>query len=131
MIGLDTNVLLRLFIDDDAEQCERARAFVDAASEGEPCLVNLVVLTEFVWALAKPLGRPKHEIIKYLDGVLQSDDLEIERKAAARAAFAAYRSGKADFSDYLLAEVNASLGCASTATFDREALKSNLFSPIP
>ena len=131
MIGLDTNVLLRLFIDDDAEQCERARAFVDAASEGEPCLVNWSCSPNLSGRSPSRLAAANDEIIKYLDGVLQSDDLEIERKAAARAAFAAYRSGKADFSDYLLAEVNASLGCASTATFDREALKSNLFSPIP
>jgi len=131
MIGLDTNVLLRLFIDDDAAQCQRARAFVDAASEDEPCLVNLVVLVEFVWALSKPLRQPKQEVIKYLDGLLQSDDLAIERKAAALAALAAYRSGAADFSDYLLAEVNSGLGCSSTATFDGEAAKSKLFTSVP
>jgi predicted nucleic-acid-binding protein len=130
MIGLDTNVLLRLFIDDDAEQCERARAFVSAASEDGPCLVNVVVLAEFVWTLAKPLRRPKNEIVYYLEGLLSSDDLEIERKAAALAALADYREGSADFSDYLLAEVNVNLGCASTATFDGKALKSRLFSPV-
>ncbi len=132
MIGLDTNVLLRLFIDDDdPEQTERARSlFARAGTEG-PFLVNVVVLAEFAWTLAKPLKRQKDEIVKYLAGLLDADDLEIERLSAARAALDAFRTGKADFADYLLAEVNVELGCASTATFDGKALKSKLFSPVP
>ncbi len=53
MIGLDTNVLLRLFLEDNPAQCERARSFVDAATADEPCLVNPVVLAEFAWTLAR------------------------------------------------------------------------------
>ena len=53
MIGLDTNVLLRLFVEDDAGQSARARRHVDAATADEPCLINSVVLAEFAWALAK------------------------------------------------------------------------------
>ncbi|HWF96731.1 MAG TPA: type II toxin-antitoxin system VapC family toxin [Xanthobacteraceae bacterium] len=132
MIGLDTNVLLRLFVEeDDPQQSERARAFVERVGSDQPCLVNAVVLAEFVWALAKPLRRPKGEIVKYLEALLDADDLEIERRSAARAAVEAYRVGKADFADYLLAGINAELGCASTASFDAEALKSKLFSPVP
>jgi predicted nucleic-acid-binding protein len=132
MIGLDTNVLLRLFVEeDDPQQSARVRALIEQAGSEQPCLVNVVVLAEFAWALGKSLRRPKQDVIKYLDAMLHSDDLQIERSAAARAALAAYRAGKADFSDYLIAAVNAELGCASTASFDREALKSKPFSPVP
>jgi len=131
MIGLDTNVLLRLFIEDDREQCERARSFVEDAARSGPCMVNVIVLAEFVWALARKLGKPKAEVIRYLGGVLQSDDLEIERRSAAVAALEAYRSGPADFADYLLGQINLELGCTTTSSFDGKALKSNLFSSVP
>jgi len=122
---------LRLFIDDDVEPCRRARAFVDEAARKEPCLVNSVVLAEFAWVLLKALKRPKGEVIEYLEGLLEAADLEIERRPAARGALASYRSGKADFSDYLLAHLNVALGCTSTATFDEEALRFSIFSPVP
>ena len=125
-------MLLRLFVeDDDPAQTERARSLVGRAGTEGPFLVNAVVLAEFAWTLAKPLKRQRDEIVKYLAALFDADDLEIERKPAAVAALAAYRSGKADYSDYLLAEVNLELGCASTATFDGKALKSKLFSPVP
>ncbi|HKN29317.1 MAG TPA: type II toxin-antitoxin system VapC family toxin [Roseiarcus sp.] len=131
MIGLDTNVLLRLFVEDDPAQCERARSFVDAATADEPCVVSPIVLAEFAWALAKNFKTRRPELTRLIEGVLSMDDLEIPFRGAAERALAAYRSGKADFPDYFLAEVNAELGCASTATFDAAALDSPSFSPVP
>ena len=50
MIGLDTNVLLRLFVeDDDPAQTERARSLVGRAGTEGPFLVNAVVLAEFAY----------------------------------------------------------------------------------
>ena len=59
------------------------------------------------------------------------DDLEVSFRHAAQDALAAYRSGKADFPDYFLAEINLELRCASTATFDQAALDHSAFSPVP
>ena len=63
--------------------------------------------------------------------VLSADDLEIPFRPAALGALAAYRAGKADFADYLIAQINADLGCSTTATFDRAALDSSAFSSVP
>jgi predicted nucleic-acid-binding protein len=130
MIGLDTNVLLRLF-DDDPAQCERARRFVDAATADEPCLVNPIVLAEFAWTLATNFKKKRSEIARLIEGVLSMDDLEIPYRRSAQGAVAALRTGKADFPDYFLAAINFELGCASTATFDRAALDSPAFSRVP
>ena len=130
MIGLDTNVLLRLFVDDDSAQCERARRFVEAATADEPCLVNAVVLAEFARALAKRMKRKRAEVAHLLEEVLSADDLDIPQRRAAQGALAAVRAGKADFPDYFLAEINAELGCASTATFDAAALDCPAFSRV-
>jgi predicted nucleic-acid-binding protein len=129
MIGLDTNVLLRLFVEDDPEQSDRARRFVDAAAADEPCIVNPVVLAEFAWTLARTFKKKRHEVARLIEGVLSMDDLEVPFRRAARGALTAYRHGKADFPDYFLAAINAELGCASTATFDRDALDYPAFSP--
>lgn len=130
MIGLDTNVLLRIFLEDDAAQCARARAFVSAAAENEPCLINPIAMSEFAWTLSRRYKKTRGEVARYVEGVLLSDDLEVAHRRAGFAALAAYRNGKAEFPDYFLAEINAELGCASTATFDRAALDSPAFSPV-
>jgi predicted nucleic-acid-binding protein len=130
MIGLDTNVLLRLFVEDDPEQCERARRFVEAVTTDDACVVNPIVLAEFAWALARNFKKKRPEVAHLIGEVLSADDLDIPYRHAAEGALSAYRSGKADFPDYFLAEINAELGCASTATFDA-ALDSPAFSPVP
>ena len=131
MIGLDTNVLLRLFLEDDPAHTERARRLVAAATEEGPCVVNSVVLAEFAWTLARRLKRKRPAVAHLIDEVLSADDLEFPHRDAALNALAAYRAGKADFPDYLLAEINIELGCASAATFDQDALDCPAFSPVP
>ncbi len=131
MIGLDTNVLLRLFVEDDPAQSLRARRHVAAATTDELCLVNSVVLAEFAWALAKKLKQKRAEVARLIEEVLSADDLHIPDRRAVERALAGYRTGHADFPDYFLAEINVELGCASTATFDRAALDHPAFSPVP
>jgi predicted nucleic-acid-binding protein len=131
MIGLDTNVLLRLFIEDDPAQSDRARRFVNAAAADEPCIVNPVVLAEFAWTLARNFKIRRQEVARLIEGVLSMDDLEVPFRRAAESALNAYRSGKADFPDYFLAKIDVELGRASTATFDRAALDSSAFSSVP
>jgi predicted nucleic-acid-binding protein len=131
MIGLDTNVLLRLFVEDDLQQNERARRFFDAVGARETCVVNPVVLAEFAWTLVRGFRKKRREVAHLIAEVLSADDVEILHRSAADRALTAYRIGKADFPDYFLAEINLELGCASTATFDKAALDSSAFSSVP
>lgn len=131
MIGLDTNVFLRLFVEDNPDQTARARRFVAAAVREDVCFVNAVVLAEFAWTLGRRMKRKKPDIARLIDQALTADDLEIAHRESAQRALAAYRRGDADFADYFLAEINRESGCATTATFDRDALDSPAFSPVP
>ena len=131
MIGLDTNVLLRLFIEDDPSQSERAREYVDKITEYEACLVNPIVLAEFAWTLRRGFKKTRGDVAHLVEQVLSADDLDIPHRAAAQAALTSFRRGKADFPDYLLAAINAEFGCPSTATFDLAALDSPAFTPVP
>ena len=54
MIGLDTNVLVRIFADDDTRQAA-ARARLVERSGPERIFVNVVVLAEFAWTMRQRL----------------------------------------------------------------------------
>ena len=131
MIGLDTNVFLRLFVEDNPDQTARARRFAADAAKEDVCFVNAVVLAEFAWTLGRRMKRKKPEIARLIEQALLADDLEIAHRECAARAVAAYRIGEADFADYYLAEINQESGCATTATFDRDALDSPAFSHVP
>ena len=131
MIGLDTNVLLRLFVEDDPDQTGRARRFVAAAVREDVCFINAVVLSEFVWTLGRRMKRKKPEIARLVAQALSADDLVIAHRKSAERALEAYRGGDADFADYFLAEINRESGCATTATFVRDALDAPTFSAVP
>jgi predicted nucleic-acid-binding protein len=131
MIGLDANVLLRLFLEDDPSQTERAREFVATAARDAPLFVNSIVLVELVWVLLRSAKIGKTRVVGIIEAVLTSDDLEVMHLDCARSALESYRGGKADFADYYLSSLNGEMGCASTATFDAAALASSSFTPIP
>jgi predicted nucleic-acid-binding protein len=130
MIAIDTNVLLRLYLRDDPAQTRKAEACLIAAAKDSPVMVNLIVLSEFAWTLARNKGLDRDAVADYIEQLIEADDIEIQNAGAARRALAAYRDGAADYPDYLLAAVNVELGCRTTMTFDRDALDYDAFSAV-
>lgn len=131
MIGLDTNVLLRLGDADEPVQRDRARALV--RSQGaNGCFVNAIVLAEFAWTLTRSYKLSRGDTAARIAVILESPEFVIANLDEASRAVERFRKGPADFADYFLAEINISAGCATTATFDRSALKSGEpFSSVP
>lgn len=124
MIGLDTNVLVRLFVDDDAEQVRRAREFVAGrCSPDHPAFVDRVALCEMVWVLSAGYGFGRGEIAGAIRKLLGSIDTVIEDRDAVHAALEAFQTRGIDFADALIGQVNRARGCEATATFDRKAAK--------
>jgi predicted nucleic-acid-binding protein len=123
MIGLDTNVLIRLGDDQEPGQRDRARALVESQG-ASACFVNAIVLAEFAWTLTRVYKLPRGDVAARIDVVLESPEFVVARLDEAMRAVERFRKGPADFADYFLAEINSSAGCAATATFDRDALKS-------
>jgi predicted nucleic-acid-binding protein len=131
MIGLDTNVLLRL--GDEKEPAQRARAVALVASQGPSgCFVDTIVLCEYVWSLRTGFKMERGAIADRLEAICATSEILLSRFREVQLALAKFRAGPADFSDYLIAEINSAEGCSSTATFDGDALKSGApFSPVP
>ncbi len=131
MIGIDTNVLLRLLIRDDEAQFARLVTQIEVGAWSDGVLVNPVVVVEAVWVLIKKLDRPKAEVLGFLDDLLATDGLVIQHEAAVARAVATWRTAKCDFADCLIAAMNTEAGASTTLTFDNDALKLPEFSAVP
>jgi predicted nucleic-acid-binding protein len=124
VIALDTNVLVRLLVDDDVPQCARARAAVAAAeANGEPVLINDVVLAETMWTMAKRYKTPRSVLVEVARGLLDSRTFEFESRRCLEDALGLFEQSSADFSDCLIVAKNAAAGCRSTLTFDADCIK--------
>jgi predicted nucleic-acid-binding protein len=124
MIGIDTNLLLRMIVGDEPKQAVAAREYLRGrCSADEPGYVCHIVLVELVWTLARAYGYPREKIAAAIEQILETAQLDVESSNDVAAAVKDYRRGIADFADCLLVRVNATNGCTHTVTFDRRAAK--------
>lgn len=120
MTGLDTNVLLRILVDDGSPQVSLARAFAVAeAKSGKLLYVDHIVLVEVVWVLESVFDYARGQCAAVIQSLLSNAAYRLGDREIVEAAWTKFRDTRADFSDCLIAARNAAAGCACTATFDR------------
>jgi predicted nucleic-acid-binding protein len=59
-VALDTNMLVRLLVNDDLAQAEQAAALIDASSA---CFVPITVALELEWVLRGAYKLPRESVI--------------------------------------------------------------------
>lgn len=124
MIGLDTNVLVRLLILDDTAQSRRARLLVQQAVEhGHEVRVSLLVLLETEWVLRSRYGLDKAATLGALVSLLETGELSFEDEGAIEEALHNWRKSPCGFADCLIVAHNRRSGCRATYTFDRQAAR--------
>jgi predicted nucleic-acid-binding protein len=123
-IGIDTNVLLRMVLNDDAEQRAKALAFGKGLSEAAPGFVSLIVLVEFSWSLISRYKLPKEQVQAAIQRLLKIKTLVFEDFDAIVIALERSNLPQVDFADALIAEHNRNLDCSHTVTFDQRAARS-------
>lgn len=125
MLGLDTNVLVRLLVDDEQAQADRARRLVErCAAAGEEVYVSLLVLLETEWVLRSRYGFDKAQVRTAMDALLETRELCIEDESTVETALFHWDESSADFADCLIAACHRARGCSATATFDTRAARS-------
>jgi predicted nucleic-acid-binding protein len=128
LIGLDTNVLVRYLIQDDARQASAAAKLIARrCSKEQPGRISLVVLCELVWVLSRAYRFSSQQIAGVIEKLLQTAELEIESADIAWAALRSYRSAAAGFADAVIGLCNHQAGCELTATFDATAAQLPMF----
>ncbi len=120
MIGIDTNVLVRYFTQDDPGQYQQAAAVIQA--DDQICFLSNIVLCELVWVLKRAYKSEKSEICNVLGLLIQTPKFELENQSAVYQALQRYQAGRADFSDYLIGVMARGAGCTKTITFDKKLL---------
>ena len=124
MLGIDTNVVIRLIVADDADQTRRARKLVEQAlSHDEPVLVSLLVLLESEWVLRSLYGFSREALLGIFRALLETRELSFEDAPAMEEALFRWKDSACGFSDCLIAAHNRQMGCRATATFDRKAAR--------
>ncbi|HUO94630.1 MAG TPA: type II toxin-antitoxin system VapC family toxin [Steroidobacteraceae bacterium] len=124
MFGIDTNVVIRLVVADDAEQTRRARGLIEQAlSREEPVLVSLLVLLESEWVLRSRYGFSRESILKIFRALLEARELSFEDEPAVEEALFHWKDSACGFSDCLIAAHDRQIGCRATATFDDKAAR--------
>ena len=118
MIELDTNVLARFYIEDEADaesRRQRATARALLASERK-FFVPLTVVQELEWVMRGAYGFSRDEAVKVFGHLLNLPNLDVDAAAAVRQATEWHRRGL-DFSDALHLALSGS--CSELSTFDR------------
>ena len=124
MLGIDTNVVVRLIVLDDAAQTRRARKLVERSlSRDEPVLVSLLVLLESEWVLRSRYGFNREALLGIFRALLEARELSFEDEPALEEALFRWKDNPCEFSDCLITAHNRQMGCRATATFDGKAAR--------
>ena len=101
MIAVDTNVLVRILVDDPgaAPQMQSARALLE---KSEALYVPQIVQVETVWVLESAYGFDKTAICKILDHLLHHPQFQLQAVDSFASAVSLFRKHSADFSDCLI-----------------------------
>ncbi|MGV8939025.1 MAG: PIN domain-containing protein [Allorhizobium sp.] len=123
MIGVDTNILLRLIVVDDPEQNEKARHFLSQRSIEDPAYISAMVVAELVWFLRRRLNYQQSQIMDLLQSFLASNDVVVEYAEELGLLLSDETAPIADLADNLIAWAGMKAGCRKVVTFDRRAAK--------
>jgi predicted nucleic-acid-binding protein len=131
MIGLDTNVLVRYFAQDEPAQSEKAAELIERRlSEQDPGFISTVAMAETVWVLERAYHLPNEDIATAIERTLRADMLVVESEQEVFTAMIALKEGRGSFADALICALGAKAGCSVTVTFDRKALQLPGFEPL-
>jgi predicted nucleic-acid-binding protein len=119
MRAVDTNVLVRLVVRDDAKQVRAAEEFIASGA-----WVSHLVLAETTWVLDAVYERTAEQIATAIDMLLNHEHLTVQDADVVTAAAENFRKRPAlGFSDCLVLEIARKAGYLPLGTFDRDLAK--------
>jgi predicted nucleic-acid-binding protein len=121
MLVADTNILLRLVLDDDPVHKEKVRAQIRSLEKkGEHLLLTQVVLQECLWVLESQIGLQRQEIALMLEALLSMDVFQVESPGRLRRALHFYERYRVDFVDAYIAGASEESGHSGVLSFDKD-----------
>ncbi len=117
-VAVDTNVLVRVAVRDDADQTDAATKLMGRA---EVVAVAVPCLCEFVWVLRSVYRFRPSDIAKAIRTLLAAENVEANRPAV-EAGLAVLDAG-GDFADGVIAHEGRWLGAEMFVSLDRKAVE--------
>ena len=117
-VTADTNLLVRVLVQDDPEQ---ARAAMDLLRRAELVAVPLPVLCELVWVLRRGYGFAAADCVAAIEALLAARVVVTDRQAA-KAGLRLLAAGGV-FADAVIAFSGRRLGGERFVSFDRRAVQ--------
>jgi predicted nucleic-acid-binding protein len=117
-VAVDTNILVRAVVRDDAEQ---ARAATRLLKEAEIIAISVACLCEFVWVLRRVYHFTREDISAAINALLAAGNVTINRPAV-EAGLTIFDAG-GDFADGVIAYEGSWLGGETFASFDKRAVE--------
>jgi predicted nucleic-acid-binding protein len=128
MIGIDTNILVRYFTQDNLEQAQIVEQIIDNyATSPNSLFINNIVMCELIWVLESGYKYSKEAISAVIKQMLSTEEFAFENQELLWLALNQYNQNKLDFSDALIGAINKDFGCSETLTFDQTAIRANNF----
>ncbi|MBI3374582.1 MAG: PIN domain-containing protein [Betaproteobacteria bacterium] len=119
MHAVDTNLLVRLVVRDDADRVDAGEAFVATGA-----WVSHLVLAETLWVLDALYHRSATQIADAIDRMLKHRELTLQDADVVALALDHFRSRPSlGFSDCLVLEIARKAGHLPLGTFDRNVAK--------
>jgi predicted nucleic-acid-binding protein len=119
MRAIDTNVLVRLIVRDDAGQVRSAEEFV-----AKGAWVSHLVLAETLWVLDSVFDLSRGQISTAVEMLLHHKELTVQDADVVESALARYRQRQSvGFSDCLVLEIARKVGHLPVGTFDQNFSK--------
>ncbi len=124
MAGLDTNVLVRWLLADDAKQLARAQTLLESlVAQGRRAFVPRSVALELEWVLRSRYAMDKAALLVAFVALLEMNDIEFEDEGVLEQALRLYQGGAADFADCLHIAACLAAGRGPMWTFERRAAR--------
>lgn len=120
MEALDTNVVVRLLVLDDEEQCRRAERLLTRALAARGAWLATTVLVETVWVLRIAYKFDRATTAAAIRRLLSVQGILTEDQETIEHSLQAFEAGAADFADYVILERSKRAGAIPLWTFDEQ-----------
>jgi len=119
METFDTNVIVRVLVEDDPRQSAKALALWRGALVTDGIFLPKLALAEAIWVLKVSYRFDRQAIGGVVKALLSTEGVNMEDEVQVRRALEAYARDDADFSDYLILEATRVANALPVQTFDR------------
>ena len=120
-IVIDTNLLIRYLVNDDARKAQIVDTLLKKAGKGDVhILMPSIVVAELIWVLESFYRMEAAEIADLVDSILNTPGLTVSDDAIVRSALKRYRTKGVDLVDAWIAAFAQEKGAHEIHTFDKK-----------